>query len=133
MQTWHEETIRSSAFGPLLTAAQSYFASAPRKKAAFHQCLALCTAQGEQVICPIAADTIEFLNAQARRVALDLTKSGKTVAKIVCVWENGGLDMPARAFLQALCDAGAENKPAEILLRADGTAYAVRTIADAIG
>ena len=129
----NEETILSSSFGSLLAAAKTYFASASSAKAAFCQCLALCTAEGEQLICPIAADTVALLNEQARRVAFDLEQSGKPVAKIVCMWESGGLDVPAGAFLKALCEASAENRQAEILLRADETAYAVKTVADVIG
>ena len=134
MNKFSNETTIQSEFGAMLSAAKSYFETYNQKKYEFHQCLILCTAQGEHITYPVISSSVDLLKTQECTIVSNLKKSGKVVIKkLVCMWEGEMLDVPSHQFMTMLCELNAENKKTEILLRAGTNAYVTKKVADIIG
>ena len=127
-------TIVSDDFGAMLSSAKAYFNAYSEKKYKYHQCIVIKTADGGQTVCPVAADSVDELKSEA---CLDIggvleNKGNNSVKKIVCMWENGGIDVPSYDLMDKIRGINAENADAEILLNAGADSYVSKQIKDII-
>lgn len=131
MNKFKNETTRDPQFRKMLSMAKEYFDVNSLQKCEYHQCLVLCTQQDEVKLYSLNCDSVEELVHQS---CLILTKEKiTTIQKIVCMWEGGGVDVPAYQFIKKLCALNIENKKAEILLRTASNVYNAKRIVDIIG
>lgn len=135
MSEFYNKTTVESEWGAMLSSAKLYFESQDQKKYEYHQCLVLNTANGEQIVCPIAADCVDTLKRQACSNIESLTEklNNNTIKKIICMWENKTIDVPALDSIKKICEINTENKKAVILLDAGSNMYLTKQIADIIG
>lgn len=88
--------------------------------------------QKNLLIHKIAVNSVEELINEERRIVSELEVSSDTEAeKIVCMWNNGTVDVPSYSFMQDLCKLDAKNRDARIILNSGEGFRAVR-IADII-
>ena len=67
-----------------------------------------------------AENTLKFL--------IDKKKDGESkIARMICMWHGGGIDLPSYAFREALVDIDSQNLSAQILLNGLG-GYVVKTV-----
>lgn len=67
------------------------------------------------------------------RIVSELEASSDTEAeKIVCMWNNGTVDVPSYSFMQDLCKLDAKNRDTRIILNS-GEGFRIVRIADIIG
>lgn len=134
MSEFYNKTTVESEWGAMLSSAKLYFESHNQKKYEFHQCLVLTTANGEQMVCPITADSVDALKSQACSYIESLIKKYKdnSIKKIICMWENNTIDVPSSDFMKKLCEINKENRNAIILLNAGTDVYIVKKIVDII-
>ncbi len=134
MSEFYNKTTVESEWGAMLSSAKLYFESHNQKKYEFHQCLVLTTANGEQMVCPITADSVDVLKSQACSYIESLIKKYKdnSIKKIICMWENNTIDVPSSDFMKKLCEINKENRNAIILLNAGTDVYIVKKIVDII-
>lgn len=130
---YNKKTVESE-WGAMLSSAKSYFESYNQKKYEYHQCLVLNTVNGQQMICPIPADSIDALKSQACSFVDNLMKNynNNTIKKIICMWENKIIDVPTSDFLKKLCKINKENRNAIVLLNARTDVYIEKKIVDII-
>lgn len=91
----------------------------------------LKTVPSDQVVCMqsskgklyslIFADlkaTIDAADDMTKRLFAELnTNSDKKIDKLVCMWNNGGIDLPSFALRDRLCKLDRENMTAKMLLQ----------------
>lgn len=134
MSEFYNKTTVESEWGSMLSSAKLYFESHNQKEYEYHQCLVLNTADGEQIVCPIAADCVDTLKSQACANIDSLIDKYKnnTIKKIICMWENKTVDVPAFDFMKKLCEINAENKKATVLLSGGIDIYHTKRVDDII-
>ena len=134
MSEFYNKTTVESEWGAMLSSAKLYFESHNQKKYEFHQCLVLTTANGEQMVCPITADSVDALKSQACSYIESLIKkyNDNSIKKIICMWENNTIDVPSSDFMKKLCEINKENRNAIVLLNAGTDAYIAKKIVDII-
>ncbi len=83
------------------------------------QCIALLSPDGRRVFVRSCIDDRldAGLAADEEKMLSDLAAEGMTVGKMVCVWAEGGLDLPSYAFRRGLLQLDPGNRNAEILMR----------------
>ncbi len=59
------------------------------------------------------------------------SRNDRVVAKLVCKWADGGLDLPSCSFRELLCECNEDNRNAKILLTG-GNGYLQKTIEQTI-
>ncbi len=104
----------SPDFARMLTMARHALVSCADRPNA--QAIVLLTAGGD-----LLCETVEDAMAAERvgeRALIDRLKSGDSprVQRVLCVWKNGGVDLPSYAFRTMLIEADGENRNAEILV-----------------
>jgi hypothetical protein len=98
----------------------------------FGICAIVKTVKKNLLIHKIAVNSVEELINEERRIVSELEVSSDTEAeKIVCMWNNGTVDVPSYSFMQDLCKLDAKNRDARIILNSGEGFRAVR-IADII-
>ena len=134
MSEFYNKTTVESEWGAMLSSAKLYFESHNQKKYEFHQCLVLTTANGEQMVCPITADSVDALKSQACSYIESLIKKNNdnSIKKIICMWENNTIDVPSSDFMKKLCEINKENRNAIVLLNAGTDVYIAKKIVDII-
>ena len=134
MSEIYSKTTVESEWGAMLSSAKLYFESHNQKKYEFHQCLVLTTANGEQMVCPITADSVDALKSQACSYIESLIKkyNDNSIKKIICMWENNTIDVPSSDFMKKLCEINKENRNAIVLLNAGTDVYIAKKIVDII-
>ena len=134
MSEFYNKTTVESEWGSMLSSAKLYFESHNQKKYEFHQCLVLTTANDEQMVCPIAADSVDALKSQACSYIESFIKkyNDNSIKKIICMWENNTIDVPSSDFMKKLCESNKENRNAIVLLNAGTDVYISKKIADII-
>lgn len=134
MSEFYNKTTVESEWGAMLSSAKLYFESHNQKKYEFHQCLVLTTANGEQMVCPITADSVDALKSQACSYIESLIKkyNDNSIKKIICMWENNTIDVPSSDFMKKLCEINKENRNAIVLLNAGTDVYIAKKIVDII-
>ena len=134
MSEFYNKTPVESEWGAMLSSAKLYFESNNQKKYEFHQCLVLTTANGEQMVCPITADSVDTLKSQACSYIESLIKkyNDNSIKKIICMWENNTIDVPSSDFMKKLCEINKENRNAIVLLNAGTDVYVAKKIVDII-
>ncbi len=134
MSEFYNKTTIESEWGAMLSSAKLYFESHNQKKYEFHQCLVLTTANGEQMVCPITADSVDALKSQAcsNIESLQEKYNNNTIKKILCMWENKTIDVPSFDFMKKLCELNKENRNAVVLLSAGTDIYLTKQTADII-
>ncbi len=134
MSEFYNKTTVESEWGAMLSSAKLYFESHDQKKYKYHQCLVLSTANGEQIVCPIAADCVDALKSQACSNIESLIEkyNNNTIKKIICMWENQTIDVPSSDFMKKLCEINIENKKAVVLLSAGTDVYRPKQIVNII-
>lgn len=134
MSEFYNKTTVESEWGAMLSSAKLYFESNNQKKYEFHQCLVLTTANGEQMVCPITADSVDTLKSQACSYIESLIKkyNDNSIKKIICMWENNTIDVPSSDFMKKLCEINKENRNAIVLLNAGTDVYIAKKIVDII-
>lgn len=135
MPTSYDKTTVKAEWGALLTAAEAYFDTAPQKEHQYHQCIVLCTADGEQILLPSAADSVDALKNQACLALADSAnkRANAAVQKMICMWENRIIDAPAFDYMKKLCEINEENRKTLVLLCGGADLYHAKSIADMIG
>ena len=134
MSEFYNKTTVESEWGAMLSSAKLYFESHNQKKYEFHQCLVLTTANGEQMVCPITADSVDALKSQACSYIESLIKkyNDNSIKKIICMWKNNTIDVPSSDFMKKLCEINKENRNAIVLLNAGTDVYIAKKIVDII-
>jgi hypothetical protein len=134
MSEFYNKTTVESEWGAMLSSAKLYFESHNQKKYEFHQCLVLTTANGEQMVCPITADSVDALKSQACSYIESLIKkyNDNSIKKIICMWKNNTIDVPSSDFMKKLCEINKENRNAIVLLNAGTDVYVAKKIVDII-
>ena len=134
MSEFYNKTTVESEWGAMLLSAKLYFESHNQKKYEFHQCLVLTTTNGEQMVCPITADSVDALKSQACSYIESLIKkyNDNSIKKIICMWENNTIDVPSSDFMKKLCEINKENRNAIVLLNAGTDVYIAKKIVDII-
>ncbi len=134
MREFYDKTTVESEWGAMLSSAKSYFESYDQKKYEYHQCIVLNTANGEQIVCPAAADCVDALKSQECSNIESLMEkyNDNVIKKIICMWESKTIDVPASDFMKKLCEINQENRNAVVLLRAGTDIYHAKQIADII-
>ena len=134
MSEFYNKTTVESEWGSMLSSAKLYFESHNQKKYEFHQCLVLTTANDEQMVCPITADSVDALKSQACSYIESFIKkyNGNSIKKIICMWENNTIDVPSLNFMKKLCETNKENRNAIVLLNAGTDVYIAKKIVDII-
>ncbi|MBE6749666.1 MAG: hypothetical protein E7560_00690 [Ruminococcaceae bacterium] len=134
MSEIYSKTTVESEWGAMLSLAKVYFESYSQKKYEYHQCLVLTTANGEQAVCPITANSVDALKSQACSYIESLIKKYKdnSIKKIICMWENNTIDVPSLNFMKKLCETNKENRNAIVLLNAGTDVYIAKKIVDII-
>ena len=117
MSEFYNKTTVESEWGAMLSLAKAYFESRNQKKYEYHQCLVLTTANSEQMVCPIAANSVDTLKNEACSYIEGLLKehNNNTIKKVICMWENN-----------------TENRNAIVLLNAGTDIYIAKKIVDII-
>ncbi len=87
MSELYKKTNIISEWREMLLSAEAYFNSYNQKSYKFHQCIVLCMDDMEQIICPIAADSIDMLNNQTRLTVERLLQKHtcNIIKKVVCM------------------------------------------------
>lgn len=134
MSEFYNKTTVESEWGTMLSLAKAYFESYNQKKYEYHQCLVLTTANSKQMICPITANSVDTLKREACSCIESLLKeyNNNTIKKIICMWENNTIDVPAFDFMKRICEINKENRNAIVLLNAGTDIYVARKIVDII-
>ncbi|MBQ9919898.1 MAG: hypothetical protein IJO49_03630 [Clostridia bacterium] len=134
MSEFYNKTTVESEWGAMLSLAKVYFESHNQKKYEFHQCLVLTTADEEQIVYPITADSVDALKSQSCAYIESLIKkyNDNSIKKILCMWENNTIDVPSSDFMKKLCEINIENRNAIVLLNAGTDVYTAKKISDII-
>ena len=134
MSEFYNKTTVESEWGAMLSLAKAYFESRNQKKSEYHQCLVLTTANSEQMVCPIAANSVDTLKSEACSYIESLLKeyNNNTIKKIICMWENNTIDVPSWDFMKKICEINKENRNAIVLLNAGTDIYIAKKIVDII-
>lgn len=134
MSEFYNKTTVESEWGTMLSLAKVYFESHNQKKYEYHQCLVLTTANGEQIVYPITADSVDALKSQACAYIESIIKkyNDNSIKKILCMWENNTIDVPSSDFMKKLCEINKENRNSIILLNAGTDVYTAKKIVDII-
>ncbi len=134
MSEFYNKTTVESEWGTMLSLAKVYFESHNQKKYEYHQCLVLTTANEEQIVYPITADSVDALKSQACAYIESSIKkyNDNSIKKILCMWENNTIDIPSSDFMKKLCEINKENRNSIILLNAGTDVYTAKKISDII-
>lgn len=134
MSEFYNKTTVESEWGTMLSLAKVYFESHNQKKYEYHQCLVLTTANEEQIVYPITADSVDALKSQACAYVESSIKkyNDNSIKKILCMWENNTIDIPSSDFMKKLCEINKENRNSIILLNAGTDVYTAKKISDII-
>ena len=134
MSEFYNKTTVESEWETMLSLAKLYFESHNQKKYEFHQCLVLTTANEEQIVYPITADSVDALKSQSCAYIEGSIKkyNDNSIKKIICMWENNTIDVPSSDFMKKLCEINKENRDAIVLLNAGTDIYTAKKISDII-
>lgn len=134
MSKFYNKTTVESEWGAMLSLAKAYFESHNQKKYEYHQCLVLTTANSEQMVCPIAANSVDTLKSEACSYIEGLLKehNNNTIKKVICMWENNTIDVPSLNFMKKICEINKESRNAIVLLNAGTDIYIAKKIVDII-
>lgn len=131
MNKFKNEATIEPEFKTMLSLVQTYFKTHDMKQYKYHQCLVLSTDEGKEKLYSFYSDSVNKLVTQSCSVIS--SKETATIKRIVCMWDDGGIEVPAFQFMKKLCEINLENRNAEVLLSAGSGAYITKKIVDIIG
>lgn len=113
----HTTVLDGSAFEGLMRKAESLLRTV--EKLPHMQAIVLETDEGNEYGAVIA-DALSAECADERALVVRLAEAKDvTVKRLLCLWADGGVDLPSMAFRRMLCELSAENGNAVILLKAE--------------
>ncbi|MBE6693709.1 MAG: hypothetical protein E7589_02975 [Ruminococcaceae bacterium] len=76
----------------------------------------------------VIMDALSKENTAERRLINELKENSATlVAEIVCMWADGGVDLPSHDLRKMLCDCNSGNENAKMLLQGE-SGYITKTV-----
>lgn len=117
-------------FSEMLFLAKSLLNSHNETNEKYHQVIILHTADGEKLELSVAADSSDELKRRECEEIEILLKKHKNpkILRMICVWQNGEIDVPAFDVMKTMCRMNAENKKASVLLAVATDTFSVKSI-----
>ncbi len=131
MSEFYNRTSISSEWTEMLSSAKSYFDTHNQKKYNYHQCIVICMDDGEQIVYPVTADSVDGINQECTKlVSLIKARNNRIIKRIICMWDSLSIDVTAFEFRKKICELNKENEKAFILLSGGADIYLAKQIAD---
>lgn len=130
MNIFENKTTIDAQFSKMLSMAKEYFNSKEQKKHEFHQCLVLNSVLDEYKLLSFACDSVEELVNQNSSILSQ--EKNAPIRRVICMWEDGTIDVPSYQFLKKMCEFNIENNEAVVLLSAGTDIYLTKKIMDII-
>ncbi len=131
MTEFYNKTSISLEWTEMLSIAKSYFDTHNQNKYNYHQCVVLYMDDGEQIVYPIAVNSVDDLLQESSRLVETLKRrSNNNIKRIICMWDDYSIDVTDFAFRKKICELNKENEKAFILLSGGADIYHAKQIAD---
>ncbi len=131
MTEFYNKTSIGLEWTEMLSIAKSYFDTHNQKKYNYHQCIVLYMDNGEQIVYPIAVNSVDDLIQESSRLIGRLKRCKNNIIKrIICMWDDYSIDVTAFEFRKKICEMNKENEKAFILLSGGADIYHAKQIAD---